>query len=178
VIEPYVYVIVALLPLSSLMLIFQVNPYNALVIRGVLGGVSALVYGILGAADVALTDALMGTLLAISLYAIAVRSSMVMRLGVIEGENSAIFEGILAKLREILGKWYVRLELIPYDTPEALQDALLNKDIHGTCQQESTENYHTKIRVKRLYDIFNSENYSENLTFFDPKNEKAPEIKH
>ena len=75
--DSYIYVITALLPVSALMLILQTNPYHALVVQGIVGAVAALVFAVLGAADVALTQALMGTLLAITLYAIAVRSSLV-----------------------------------------------------------------------------------------------------
>lgn len=82
----YVYVIIALLPLTALMSVLQVNPYNALVIRGILGAVAVLVYAVLGAADVALTEALVGTLLAVSLYVIAVRSSLIMRLGIVRNQ--------------------------------------------------------------------------------------------
>jgi uncharacterized MnhB-related membrane protein len=35
--DSYVYMITALLPLAAAMLVFQVNSYHALVIRGVLG---------------------------------------------------------------------------------------------------------------------------------------------
>jgi putative multicomponent Na+:H+ antiporter subunit B len=70
-IDKYIYVIVALLPLSALMLVTQKNPYHALVIRGILGAVAALTYAILGAGDVALTEALVGTMLAVTLYVIA-----------------------------------------------------------------------------------------------------------
>jgi putative multicomponent Na+:H+ antiporter subunit B len=73
-----------MLPISASMLVFQTNPYHALVTRGILGAISALVYTILGAADVALTEALVGAFLATMLYAIAVRSSLVLRLGVVE----------------------------------------------------------------------------------------------
>ena len=82
--DTYLYLIIALLPLTAGMLVTQTNPYHALVIRGVLGAVAAMVYAVLGAADVALTEALMGTMLSITLYAIAVRSSLVMRLGVLK----------------------------------------------------------------------------------------------
>jgi putative multicomponent Na+:H+ antiporter subunit B len=82
--DGYVYAIAVLLPISASMLVFQANPYHALITRGILGAVSALVYTILGAADVALTEALVGAFLATMLYAIAVRSSLVLRLGVIE----------------------------------------------------------------------------------------------
>jgi putative multicomponent Na+:H+ antiporter subunit B len=86
--DSYIYAIVALLPLAAVMLTVQVNPYNALVIRGILGAIAALVYAVLGAADVALTEALVGTMLAITLYAVAVRSSLVMRIGVLKDELS------------------------------------------------------------------------------------------
>jgi putative multicomponent Na+:H+ antiporter subunit B len=71
--DSYIYIITALLPLAASMVVLQVNPYYALVIRGILGAVAALVYTVLGAADVALTEALVGTLLAVTLYAVAVR---------------------------------------------------------------------------------------------------------
>ncbi len=82
--DGYVYAIAVLLPISASMLIVQTNPYKALVVRGILGALSALVYTILGAADVALTEALVGAFLATMLYAVAVRSSLVLRLGVVE----------------------------------------------------------------------------------------------
>ncbi|MEB3273464.1 MAG: hydrogenase subunit MbhD domain-containing protein [Prochlorothrix sp.] len=78
----YIGAIVFLLPLTALMTVSQVNPYHALVIRGILGAVAALVYALFGAADVALTEALVGTMLSITLYAVAVRSSLTLRLGV------------------------------------------------------------------------------------------------
>ncbi|MFN3360392.1 MAG: hydrogenase subunit MbhD domain-containing protein, partial [Pseudanabaenaceae cyanobacterium] len=82
--EFYIVPIVFLLPLSAVMVVMQTNPYTALVMRGILGAVSALVYALLGAADVSLTDALVGTMLSITLYAIAVRSSLSMRIGAIK----------------------------------------------------------------------------------------------
>jgi putative multicomponent Na+:H+ antiporter subunit B len=106
--DSYIYVIVALLPLAAVMLTVQVNPYHALVIRGILGAIAALVYAVLGAADVALTEALVGTMLAITLYAVAVRSSLVIRLGVLKDELSQAdqppFAPLLADLRTIASK--------------------------------------------------------------------------
>lgn len=120
--DSYVYVITALLPLAASILIVQVNPYRALVIRGILGAVAALVYTVLGAADVALTEALVGTLLAISLYAVAVRSSLVLRLGVLKEEaiakedvanvaQSTHFKQLIDELRTIFSKRHMRVNL-------------------------------------------------------------------
>lgn len=74
--EIAIVIIVLLLPLVAGLLVFQKNPYYALVIRGILGAIASLIYALLGAADVALTEALVGTMLSVTLYAIAIRSSM------------------------------------------------------------------------------------------------------
>jgi len=151
----YLDVIIALLPLSACLLVIQSNPYHALVIRGVLGAIAAMVYAVLGAADVALTEALVGTMLSITLYAVAVRSSLIMRVGIIAGSNkrqNTDFQEILANLRNTLAKRHLRLELVPYQDNIALEQALLAKEIHATCLR-TQETYQTNIRVRRLYDI-------------------------
>jgi len=170
--DSYIYVITALLPLSALMLILQTNPYHALVVQGIVGAVAALVFAVFGAADVALTQALMGTLLAITLYAIAVRSSLVMRLGVLEDgaiAQSAVpkaiktddeslrngkavsvatpqeyrhFEQLMDDLRTIFGKHYMRLEVVPYTNTQALHRALMEKEVHATCARREHDNQH------------------------------------
>ena len=173
-IDKYVYVIVALLPLSALIRVFQVNPYHALVIRAILGAVAALVYAVLGAADVALTEALVGTMLAVTLYVIAVRSSFVMRLGIlqnIEIEKESYFTELIASIRKVINKHHLRLELIEYPSRKALDRALMTKEIHAVCTQtEPTEqlrnstaridvkqSYQTAIRVRHLFEIMETE---------------------
>ncbi len=174
-VEIYVYIIVALLPLSSIILVLQSNPYRVLIIRGILGAVAALVYALLGAADVALTEALMGTLLAITLYIVAVRSSMVVKLGTLEseapetGETPVLPEDsplgkLLLDLRRIFGKKYLRLEVVPYDRKDSLQQALMERELHAICvKSEIEENekevppYQTTIRIQRLHEILQEE---------------------
>ena len=179
----YIVAIVALLPLTAFMVVSQVNPYHALVIRGILGAVAALVYSLFGAADVALTEALVGTMLSITLYAVAVRSSLSMRLGVLENELKAIpqanlptvensestnsSEQLLSALRQTLSKYYMRLELVTYTNLQALETALRTKDVHATCvlsEQGITSEppnelplYHLQTRVQRLYEIMQPE---------------------
>jgi len=151
------YIILALLPLSALMLVLQVNPYHALVIRGVLGAIAATVEAVLGAADVALTEALVGTMLSVTLSAIAVRSSLVLRVGVIE--NESIETSLMNNLRSILSKHYLRLELVNYTNTEALYQALSDKEVHGACFRglDNEKPYNLKIRIQRIYDIIQSE---------------------
>ena len=172
-IDKYVYVIVTLLPLTALMLVFQVNPYHALVMRAILGAVAALVYAVLGAADVALTEALVGTMLAVTLYVIAVRSSLVMRLGVLTDteKKETYFAELITGIRKVINKHHLRLELIEYPNQNALKQALMTREIHAICtQQEQTEqhrsdttainvksSYQTAIRVRRLFEIMQTE---------------------
>lgn len=182
--DSYIYTITALLPLAAAMLVFQVNPYHALVIRGVLGAIAALVYTVLGAPDVALTEALVGTLLAITLYAVAVRSSLVFRLGVLKDDlshpqdltapDATPLQQVVNALNTVFKDYYLRVELVPYFDREELSQALIDKEIHATCERGSGADdeeaisrpnapdsypppYRTTTRLRRLYDIMNSE---------------------
>lgn len=160
--DVYVVAIAALLPLTACMLVFQVNPYHALVIRGILGAVAALVYVLFGAADVALTEALVGTMLSITLYAVAVRSSMSMRLGIVEPvivqqaddtHLTTAHEPLIVSLRNQLHRLHMRLEVIPYPSLTALTTALGNKEIHTACIPSAGSTYQLQTRVARLYDL-------------------------
>jgi putative multicomponent Na+:H+ antiporter subunit B len=162
--DSYVYAITALLPLVALMVVFESNPYQALILRGILGAVAALVYTVLGAADVALTEALVGTLLAITLYAVAVRSSMVLRLGVLKEEDQEThFRQLIEAIRSIFGKLHMRVELVSYLDKNDLHQALIDKEVHGICapteleDESQSQPYHTKIRLQRLYEIMQTE---------------------
>jgi putative multicomponent Na+:H+ antiporter subunit B len=177
--DSYVYMITALLPLAAAMLVFQVNPYHALVIRGVLGAIAALVYTVLGAPDVALTEALVGTLLAITLYAVAVRSSLVFRLGVLKAEmgespdskapDFTPLQQLVNDLNTVFNEHHLRVELVPYFDREELHRALMEKEVHATCERGPASElgerialntpppYCTTTRLRRLYDIMNSE---------------------
>ncbi|AHB88458.1 Na+/H+ antiporter complex subunit A MrpA [Thermosynechococcus sp. NK55a] len=151
--DSWLIAVTALLPLTALMLVFQENPYHALVIRGIIGAVAALLYAVLGAADVALTEALVGTMLSIMLYAVAVRSSLVLRLGILASSLSTdSLDHLLAAIREALAPYHLRVELIIYPTFEQLQIALRDREIHALCAEEKAQLL-TMTRVPRLYTI-------------------------
>lgn len=151
--------IVLLLPLAAAMVVFQDNPYHALVVRGVLGAIAALVYALLGAADVALTEALMGTMLGTALCVVAVRSSLVLRLGVLAtevAEPTPEFVTLCEELRRGIAPHHLRLEVVPYDDRAALKTALVDRDVHGICTRSrgsAGAAYQTILRVARPYEI-------------------------
>ncbi len=122
--------VVALLPLSALITVLQRRPYYALISRGIMGGIAALVYAVFGASDVALTEVLMGTFLMILLYAIAVRSSMLVRVGWIrDRERSAVSGGpscdiAFHPIQHCCRQHELETEFIGYDTADDLLQAL------------------------------------------------------
>lgn len=111
--------IAVLLPVSATMTVVQTNPYQALVMRGILGGVAALVYALLGAADVALTEALVGTMLSITLYAVAVRSSLTLRLGILSHstETPQLPVAVEQAIVTAIAPYHLRLEIVPCPRP-------------------------------------------------------------
>jgi len=151
----YILVIVALLPLTALMVVTQQNPYHALIIRGILGAVAALVYALLGAADVALTEALVGTMLAITLYAVAVRSSLQMQVGVLAETDETTLSELASRLRPCLRPHHLRLEFIPYDQADALHQAMTAKTVHAILAPEPDGPL--VVRVQRLHDLLQAE---------------------
>ncbi|MBM5823454.1 MAG: DUF4040 domain-containing protein [Cyanobacteria bacterium K_Offshore_surface_m2_011] len=112
--------ITALVPLTAVLLVSQSNPYQTLVLRGILGSVSTLLYALLGAPDVAITEALVGTLLSTTLYAVALRSSMALRLS--HPADAPPSEATQALLRGWLEPLSLRLRLLPPD-PQAAGEA-------------------------------------------------------
>ncbi len=203
--DSYIYVLAALLPLAASMVIFQANPYHALVIRGILGAVAAMVYAVLGAADVALTEALVGTLLAITLYAVAVRSSLVLRLGVLKDDlsiaeqatdslQSRQFQQRLDGLRRLFDQYHMRVELVPYMSQSDLQQGLINQEIHATCAQptlaqanlaqpasepqnhpEPTQLYCLTTRLRRIHEILQTE-WMSSTTLIDINAAESREV--
>jgi len=203
--DSYIYVLTALLPLAASMVVFQANPYHALVIRGILGAVAAMVYAVLGAADVALTEALVGTLLAITLYAVAVRSSLVLRLGVLKDDlsiaeqetdslQSRQFQQRLDGLRSLFDQYHMRVELVPYMSQFDLRQGLINQEIHATCAQpilaqanlaqpasepqnhpEPTQLYCLTTRLRRIHEILQTE-WMSSTTLIDINAAESREV--
>ena len=169
--------IVALLPLSSLMLVLQVNPYQALIVRGIVGAIAALVYALLGAADVALTEALVGTMLSITLYAIAVRSSMSIKIGVHEADETIVSNILsnsnghgdfppspITEIRDLCTQHHMRLEAIYYPDASELQRALSDREVHAILSPNTDGRskltqlpYQFETRIPRIYEILDAQ---------------------
>ena len=63
-----------LLPVLGVLLIRSESPINSLIYRSFLGSIAALIYALVGAPDVAMTEVMVGTLLSSLLYIVSIRS--------------------------------------------------------------------------------------------------------
>lgn len=145
--------VAALLPVTALLCVVQARPATALVLRGMLGVVAALMYALLGAADVALTEALVGTLLATTFYAVALHGSMVLRLGVPAG--TALEAEAEAALRRWLEQARLRLELVPLEPGGEAWPAAL----HGLLEPDRRLRLRTRQLGQRLLALEGAEGW-------------------
>ena len=100
------------------------DPWKALVLRSSLGGFASLLYATYGAVDVAVTEALVGTLLSTLLYTVAIKSTTTFRL--LQHPQASMPPEQEQKFRQLLSMVGLRLELIgiaPSGAPG---------DLHGT----------------------------------------------
>lgn len=122
--------VVALLPITALITVLQQRPYYALISRGILGVVAVMVYAVMGAADVALTEALVGTLLTVILFAITVRSSLAIRIGMLEGQPRPSAESpvrVFCTTQKLYQRW------VSFETEKELVAALKAGRVDAVC---------------------------------------------
>ncbi|MGK7889568.1 MAG: DUF4040 domain-containing protein [Leptolyngbyaceae cyanobacterium] len=187
--DVYGVAIALLLPITATSLIVQTNPYYALVLRGIVGAVAALVYALFGAADVALTEALVGTMLSITLYAIAVRSSLSIQLGVsesIELEQAESLKTLTKALRQSLQRYHLRIELISYPSQETLHTALEQKNVHviavpsnAVGQKDGAlpqPEYELRTRVSRLHSLLSQLPEEVALSTYSPLPDSVEQV--
>ena len=92
-----------ILPFLGILLIRSKSPTQALIYRSFLGSIAALIYSLVGAPDVALTEVLVGTLLSTLIYIVSIRGcySLVLLVRKSEKIDDLIFENVKKALNEL-----------------------------------------------------------------------------
>jgi len=139
--------ITALFPLTAILLVTQSNPYQTLVLRGILGSVATLLCALLGAPDVALTEVLVGTLLSTTLYAVALRSAMALRLQDRRPPASPADAGLVnQQLADWISPLHLRLRLLA-EPPDGEEGP---RDLHGWLESERRLVVRQSVMAERL----------------------------
>ena len=108
------------IPLIGLALVRCSDPWKALVLRSSLGSFAALLFATYGAVDVAVTEALVGTLLSTLLYTVAIKSTTTFRL--LQDPQASMAPAQEQRLRQLLSMVGLRLELIGIAPSKATGD--------------------------------------------------------
>lgn len=124
--SPLLIGIAALLAVSALITVWQRRPAYALLARGMMGGIATLLYAVLGAPDVALTEALMGTFLVVLLYAITVRATLVVRVAILgpPAQGAASCDPAVVPIRRVLHRHHLEVEFRSMTDPSAVGEAM------------------------------------------------------
>ena len=103
------------LPLVGMAVVRTSDPWKALALRTALGGFATLLFAAYGAADVAMTEALVGTILSTVLYAVAIRSTGRFRL--VQSMDEPLTDERRQQLRTLLKSTGLELQLIGPEQP-------------------------------------------------------------
>ena len=120
----------ALIPILSILTLREGHILHAIIGRGMLGMAAAIAYALMGAPDVAVTEALMGAFLVTLLYVVVFSTAGEFRVGYVEtpvlvykGEKRP--EGSLVDLLADFGKTAgIQPNFIPFESRETLLEAV------------------------------------------------------
>jgi len=121
---------VLLMPVMAFFTLREDHILHAIIGRGMLGIAAAIAYALMGAPDVAVTEALMGAFLVTLLYVVVFSSGDEFRVGYVElpmmvSKESEKLEGFAVDLLTEFGrKIKVKPSFVPFESRQALLDAV------------------------------------------------------
>ena len=125
-----------ILPVLGLLLIRTESPIRGLIYRSFLGSIAALIYAVVGAPDVALTEVLVGTLLSAILYIITIRACYTVL--IVVPENFIISDQLCQQVSEIFHELHLQVKYLKQDFDahagnynELLSSTTLSGSPHG-----------------------------------------------
>ena len=125
-----------ILPVLGLLLIRTESPIRGLIYRSFLGSIAALIYAVVGAPDVALTEVLVGTLLSAILYIITIRACYTIL--IVVPENFIISDQLCQQVSEIFNELHLQVKYLKQDFDahagnynELLSSTTLSGSPHG-----------------------------------------------
>ena len=125
-----------ILPVLGVLLIRTESPIRGLIYRSFLGSIAALIYAVVGAPDVALTEVLVGTLLSAILYIITIRACYTVL--IIYPENFEISEVLCNEITELFNELHLQVKYLSKDFEinsanydEILSEITLSGSPHG-----------------------------------------------
>ena len=169
-----------ILPVLGLLLIRTESPIRGLIYRSFLGSIAALIYAVVGAPDVALTEVLVGTLLSAILYIITIRACYTVL--IVVPENFIISDQLCQQVSEIFNELHLQVKYLKQDFDahagnynELLSSTTLSGSPHGVLDNrgiciespillrdlKSTDYYNRNTMAVQLFSGCETTNESE-----------------
>ena len=158
-----------LLPILGILLIGSQSPINSLIYRSFLGSISALIFALLGAPDVALTEVMVGTLLSSLLYIVTIRSCYSIVL--IYDKKTPLPDTMKARLKSIFDELHLNIIYQSEDLPTNMKSNLgwLSSSKYSGSPHAILVNSIIYFEVESLLsDVQNTDSYTDensNLSF-------------
>ena len=133
-----------LLPVLGILLIQSESPINSLIYRSFLGSIAALIYALVGAPDVALTEVMVGTLLSSLIYIVTIRACY--SIVIVVDKNFPIDPELKSCLKNVFAELHLK---IVYQE-ESFEDAV-EKNFHFLHSSRLSGSPHLLICGSTLY---------------------------
>lgn len=128
-----------LLPVTAFLTLRQENVLHAIMGRALFGVAAALLYGLLGAPDVAVTEVLVGALLVTLLYVVVFKRTREIRIGALE--EFCVGKECYRQIRDLCHKRGVRERTVHFSSYEEMLEALEEFLIDGVYLDRTPEGF-------------------------------------
>ena len=151
-----------ILPILGLLLIKTQSPIRGLIYRSFLGSIAALVYAVVGAPDVALTEVLVGTLLSTILYIITIRACY--SITIIKADNYDLSLDLKLHIEELFQELHLQVKYLngefvdeDIDYEELMGSSTMSGSPHAVLDQNGLY-IESKLLLRDLQEVMDIRN--------------------
>ena len=166
-----------ILPILGLLLIKTQSPIRGLIYRSFLGSIAALVYAIVGAPDVALTEVLVGTLLSTILYIITIRACY--SITIIKADNYDLSLDLKLHIEELFKELHLQVKYLNekfvdehIDYEELMRSSTMSGSPHAVLDQNGLY-IESKLLLRDLQEVMDIKNNMPILKIYTKETSKT-----
>ena len=166
-----------ILPILGLLLIKTQSPIRGLIYRSFLGSIAALVYAVVGAPDVALTEVLVGTLLSTILYIITIRACY--SITIIKADNYDLSLDLKLHIEELFQELHLQVKYLngkfvdeDIDYEELMGSSTMSGSPHAVLDQNGLY-IESKLLLRDLQEVMDIRNNMPILKIYTKETSKT-----
>lgn len=168
-----------ILPILGVLLIKTQSPIRGLIYRSFLGSIAALIYAVVGAPDVALTEVLVGTLLSAILYIITIRACYTII--IIKEEDYILNVDLKQHIEELFHELHLQVKYLnqnfsdkEIDYDELMRSSTMSGSPHAVLDQHGLY-LESRLLLTDLQEKINNKNKTPKIKIYS-KNTSAYKV--